>query len=109
MNTRKYSSKQEKHVAKKLGGKVQPNSGATPFLKGDVTIGKDWLLECKTQTTNKKSITIKKEWLTKLEEERFAMRRTDSALAFNFGPDEPVYYIINEKTFKELIRREANV
>lgn len=107
MNTRKYSNRQEKYVAKQLGGKVQPNSGATPFLKGDVTVGKDWLLECKTQTTNKKTITIKKEWLTKLEEERFAMRRVECALAFSFGPDEPVYYVIKEKTFKQLIRRES--
>ena len=101
MNTRKYSSKQEKYVAKKLGGRVQPNSGATPFMKGDVVMD-NWLLECKTQMTDKKSITIKKEWLDKLEEERFAMRKPNMALVFNFGPGQENYYVINEKTFKQL-------
>lgn len=101
MNTRKYSSRQEKYVAKKLGGRVQPNSGATPFMKGDVVMD-NWLLECKTQMTDKKTITIKKEWLDKLEEERFAMRKQNMALVFNFGPGQENYYVINEKTFKQL-------
>lgn len=108
MNTRKYSKRQEKYVAKQFGGKVQPNSGATPFLKGDVTIGSDWLVECKTQTTSKKSITIQKEWLNKLEEERFAMRKSNKVLAFNFGPDEPIYCIIDEKTFKTICKENNN-
>ena len=37
MNTRKYSSKQEKRVAKDIGGKVTSNSGATRFYKGDIS------------------------------------------------------------------------
>lgn len=101
MNTRKFSSKQEKYVAKKLGGKVQPNSGATPFMKGDIVMD-NWLLECKTQMTDKKSMTIKKEWLDKLEEERFAMRKDNMALVFNFGPGQENYYVLTEKTFKQL-------
>ena len=36
MDTRHYSKKQEKRVAKNLGGKVNANSGATGFYKGDV-------------------------------------------------------------------------
>ncbi len=101
MNTRKYSSKQEKYVAKQLGGRVQPNSGATPFMKGDIVMD-NWLLECKTQMTDKKSITIKKDWLDKLEEERFAMRKQNMALVFNFGPGQENYYVVTEKTFKQL-------
>ena len=108
MNTRKFSKKQENYVAKKFNGKVQPNSGATPFMKGDVLIGNDWLVECKTQTTNKKSISIKKEWFDKLEEERFAMRKPNSVLAFNFGPDEEMYYVVSEKMFKEIVRSTQN-
>ena len=34
--TRFYSNKQEKKVAKTLGGKKVANSGATAFHKGDV-------------------------------------------------------------------------
>ena len=105
MNTRKYSKKQEKYVAKTLGGKVQPNSGATPFLKGDV-VADNWLVECKTQLTSKKSMSIKKEWLDKLEEERFAMRKQFMTLAFNFGPDEEIYYVVPEKTMKALMKGE---
>lgn len=101
MNTRKFSSKQEKMVAKSLKGKVQPNSGATPFLKGDV-VADDWLIECKTQMSDKQSISIKKEWLDKLEEERFAMRKPNMALAFNFGPGQPNYYVVTENVFKRL-------
>ena len=101
MNTRKFSSKQEKIVAKSLKGKVQPNSGATPFFKGDI-VADDWLVECKTQMTDKKTITIKKEWLDKLEEERFAMRKTNMALAFNFGPNQDNYFIVTEKAFKQM-------
>lgn len=107
MNTRKFSSKQEKIVAKSLKGKVQPNSGATPFAKGDVILD-DWLIECKTQMTDKKTITIKKEWLDKLEEERFAMRKTNMALAFNFGPGQENYYVITERAFKQM-KGENNV
>lgn len=101
MNTRQFSSKQEKYVAKKLGGRVQPNSGATPFMKGDIVMD-NWLLECKTQMSDKKSISIKKEWLDKLEEERFAMRKDNMALVFNFGPEQQNYYVVTEKTFRQL-------
>jgi len=102
MNTRKFSKRQENFVAKKLNGKVQPNSGATPFCKGDV-VTDNWLIECKTSTKSTKSMSIKKEWLDKLEEERFAMRKSNMALAFNFGPEESIYYVVNEKTFKQLL------
>ena len=42
------------------------------FSKGDVTLN-DWLLECKTKTSPSQSISIKKEWLEKNEEEAFYM------------------------------------
>ena len=32
-STRYFSNKQEKHIAKELGGKQTANSGATPFYK----------------------------------------------------------------------------
>lgn len=95
--TRFYSHKQEKQVAKKLDGKVVANSGATAFSKGDVRT-KDWLIECKTCTTPKKSFSIKKEWLDKNNEEAFAMNKSYSALAFDFGTGSN-YYIVDERTF----------
>ena len=100
--TRFFSNKQEKKVAKALGGKQVSNSGATPFYKGDVTT-EDWLIECKTTTAPlKASFSIKREWLEKNKEEAFAMNKHYSALAFSFGEDEPNYYVIDEKTFKQL-------
>lgn len=44
-NRRKRSKKQEKRWAEKVGGKVQPASGATPFAKGDVRAGSKEFLE----------------------------------------------------------------
>ena len=57
------------------------------------------LLECKTKTSTSESISIKKEWLVKNESERVFMGKKYSAIAFNFGPDENNYYIIDEFLF----------
>lgn len=100
--TRFYSNKQEKKVAKAVNGRQTSNSGATAFQKGDV-LTKDWLIECKTSMSEKKSFSIKEEWLEKNREEAFAMNRRYSALAFNFGPDLPNYYVLSEKVFKTFL------
>lgn len=99
--TRYYSKKQENKVAKIIGGKRQANSGATAFQKGDV-ITDNFLIECKTKTTDCKSFTVKEDWLLKNEEEAFAMGR-ESALCFDFGPSaNKRYYIISERQFQLL-------
>lgn len=95
--TRYYSSRQEKKVANVIHGKQVANSGATSFNKGDVTTD-DWLIECKTKCSVAKSFSIKKEWLDKNREEMFAMGKSYSALAFDFG-DGNNYYVLDEKTF----------
>ena len=96
--TRFYSNRQEKAVAKKIGGKQVANSGATAFSKGDVSTD-EWLIECKTTTcANKASFSIKREWLEKNKEEAFAMDRYYSALCFDYG-DGDRYYIVDERTF----------
>jgi len=99
--TRFYSDRQEKHIAKVTKGKQTANSGATAFSKGDVRTDQ-FLIEAKTCMSEKQSFSIKKEWLLKNEEERFAMGKDYSALAFNFGDDEN-YYIISEKLFIRLL------
>lgn len=101
--TRFYSNRQEKQVAKALGGRQTANSGATAFQKGDVFTA-DWLIECKTSTSFKKSFSIQKEWLEKNKEEAFAMNKLYSALAFNYGPDQANYYILDEDTFLEVLK-----
>lgn len=106
--TRYFSNRQEKHIAKELGGRKTANSGATAFSKGDVSLD-SWLIEAKTKTTPSKSITIQKEWLEKNAEEAFAMQKQYNALAFSFGEihNDKQYYIIDEETFKHFLNLEA--
>lgn len=100
--TRSFSKKQEDHIAKKFGGTRVKNSGATAFAKGDVNL-ENLLIECKTKTTDSESISIKKEWLEKNIREALFMGKKHSALAFNFGPNQPNYYIIDENLFEQLL------
>lgn len=100
--TRYYSNRQEKKVAKAIGGKQTANSGATAFSKGDVRTD-EWLIECKTKTSESKSITVQKEWFDKNEEEAFAMGKSYSAVVFDFGDGEN-HYVISEKMFKRLLK-----
>lgn len=102
--TRYYSKRQEDAIAKKFGGDRVKNSGATKFSKGDVHLDK-WLIEAKTKTTPSKSISIQKEWLQKNLQEALFMGKPYSALAFNFGPDEDNYYIIDESLFEFLMQK----
>ena len=99
--TRYFSNKQEKQVAKKFNGNQTKNSGATPFQKGDVCI-ENVLLECKTKMSPSESMSIKKEWLEKNNKEAIFEGKDYSALAFNFGPNEKNYYIIDEYLFSIL-------
>ena len=99
--TRFYSAKQEKQVAKAFNGKQTPNSGATPWVKGDVLLDQ-FLIECKTSTTEKQTFSVPKKWLEKMQEEAFAMGKPYSALCFNYG-DGNNHYVISEQLFKELI------
>lgn len=98
MNTRKFAKRQEQTLAQLLNAKRQSNSGATAFAKGDVKTD-NILLECKTCIRDKKSFAIKKEWLEKNKEEAFAMGRDYGVLAFNFGPGQKNYYILDEQAF----------
>lgn len=100
-NMRKYSNKHEKATARKIGGRVQPNSGATNFMKGDVSTP-FCLIDCKTVASEKKSVSIKHEWLRKIQEEAFAMGKSMAAICFNFEPGGENFYVISEKEFKLL-------
>ena len=102
-STRFYSSRQEKKIAKTVNGKVQPNSGATLFAKGDIKTDK-WLFEAKTCMKEQESFSIKREWLDKLKSESFAMNKDFSALVFNFGDKiGENFYILSEQDFKQIL------
>jgi len=104
MDMRKYSKLQETNISKAVKGKVQSNSGATNFMKGDVDANM-FLLEAKTQVTEKKSMRIMKEWISKIKEESFAMGKPFWSVVFNFGGlgNKENYYIIDEKLFVKLM------
>lgn len=101
VTTRYYSTRQEKSIEKSTGAKRTPNSGAGQWVKGDL-LSKHVLIEAKTTMSEKQSFSIQKKWLEKMKEEAFAMGKSYSALAFNYG-DGVNYYVINEKLFKLLL------
>lgn len=104
MSTRDASSVQEHYVAKLLGGEVNPNSGAGKWRKGDVVIPEaDILVECKTSMSDKSSFSIKLDWIEKNKSEAHSNRISNSCIAFNFGPDKPNYFVIDEKLMRFLI------
>ena len=103
-NTRHFSKKQEDKAAKTFNGRRTLNSGATKFDKGDVALD-NMLLECKTKVTPSESMTIHKQWLEKNANEALFMGKPYSALAFNFGPNQNNYYIIDEELFEILINK----
>ena len=109
-STRYYSSKQEKKVAKAIGGKQTANSGATNFVKSDVlTTDNLFAIECKTHTEFRERFTIHYDWIEKNREEAFQMGKRHSALAIDFGNGEN-HFLISEKDFLYLLEklREEN-
>ena len=108
-STRYYSTQQEIAVARAIDGRRTPNSGATLFTKGDVVTRK-FLLECKTQTQEKKSFSVKSEWIDKVREEAFSSDKPYWAIAFNFGGEnqERNYFVIDELLFRKLVRGIEN-
>lgn len=104
MTTRYFSDKQEKHIARVTGGKVQSNSGGTKFGGGDVHTDK-FFIEAKTSTKEQTSFTIKKEWMYKMREQMFEQGKECCALAFTFDPDKQEnFYVIPERQFLEYLR-----
>ena len=110
MSTVKKSSAQESYVADVLGAKRTPRSGATIHAKADVA---DPLcaIECKTYMAVRDSFTVKREWLTKLSQERFEERKQFSILVQNFGgkANEDNYVIMKLEDFAKMyeIYKEA--
>lgn len=104
-STRYYSTQQEWWVSRLIDGRRTPNSGATLFTKGDV-LTKLFMIECKTQMKEKKSFSIKKEWIDKLKEEAFSGNKPYWAIAFNFGGEDQTdnYFVINSELFQKLVR-----
>lgn len=104
MTTRYFSDKQEQHIAKVTGGKVQSNSGGTKFGGGDVHTDK-FFIEAKTPTKEQTSFSIKKDWIIKLQEQTFEQGKEEGVLAFQFSPeDRENFYVLNERQFLEYLK-----
>lgn len=72
--------KNERKVAKKLGARLTPNSGAMAHSKGDMHTSA-FLIEHKS--TSSETLSIKREWLLKIAHEALHTNRIP-ALAFSF-------------------------
>ena len=104
--TRYYSGRHEESIARALGGSRRPSSGSSKFDKGDVVHdGASMLIEAKCTMSEKQSVSIKREWLDKNKAEAFSIRKSNHCLCFNFGPESPNYYVIDEKLMKFLIEK----
>jgi hypothetical protein len=104
MATRDYSNKQEKHIAKVTGGRVQSNSGGTKFGGGDVHTDK-FFIEAKTPTKEQTSFTIKKDWIIKMREQAYEQGKEESVLAFRFDPNtDNDLYVLSQRQFLEYLR-----
>lgn len=102
-STRFFSKRQEQQIAKALKGRIQPNSGAANFTAGDVKTA-HCLIDAKTVMSSKKSVSVQKAWLQKIKDEAFAMNKDFGVVAINFGPNEPNFFILDEKQFKDYLR-----
>lgn len=74
LNTKYFSTRQEKMVANELGGHPIGGSGSRPCSPGDVRTW-DWLVECKTHTTPNHSIYFNRKVWDKICEEAMAIHR----------------------------------
>lgn len=98
------SSEQEEFVASYLGGRKTSRSGAGLMVKGDVMLPKA-LVECKTSMVEKDSFTVKREWLTKMQRERFEDQKEFAFLVQNFGGkgNQDNYVVMRIEDFKKLM------
>lgn len=108
LSTRDFSDKQEKYLAKLLGGKVTANSGGTKFGAGDV-IAEPILIEAKTTTSERSSFSIKKDWIDKVDEQAFSQGMTEGVVAFQFAPDTENYFVLNESQFQDYLAFKRSV
>lgn len=99
--TKYHSNIQEKRVSKKVAGKVVIGSGATPFMKADVTTA-DILYECKTNTKGQQKISVQKAWYEKVKKEAYSMGKPMYAVVISFG-DGMDYYSVDEDNWKTML------
>lgn len=80
-NIKKLANKEERKFAKETNSMLTPNSGSTPFLKGDMFNG-DVLIDMKSALVGK-SVTVDEKMLRKLEQDGVRSHK-QVALILNF-------------------------
>lgn len=91
------SKRQEKAIAKKIGGRVTSASGAFLHDKGDVVKKKVVRIEAKR--TDKDRLTIRREWLKKIRAEA----GIDEIPAMHIEIGDESWFIIREREFLGMI------
>lgn len=91
--TKTKANKQEKKLAKDLNLKLTPNSGSTAFRKGDMYTNQ-FLIESKS--TDHESISLKKSWLEKIEEEAILEGKTPLLILEIKGRR---YFVLRERDY----------
>lgn len=97
---KKRSIKQEKKLAKDLGAKRTPRSGADPTAPNDMVLGK-YVIESKS--TKYESISLKKEWLSQVKESPINLGKIPT-LVIEFTKTNDKYVIMDEKDFKKIVK-----
>jgi len=118
-NIKQAGTRWEKQVAKELGGKRQPSSGAfgtqthDASLTGDVVVKLPWWnkalhIECKFGYGGFQSLSLKREWFTKVRKEaELARRYPIVAIKFrDVAADRETAKVvcINFDTWKQMMR-----
>lgn len=98
--------RQERGIAKEIGGKRVPLSGGGA-IKGDV-IAADVLVECKTGHTvdasGEKQIVLKKDWLIKMKKEAEAEGKSIVFLVFRFKSDKTQWVVAGSENYLKLVK-----
>lgn len=98
----------ENHLAKRVGGRLRPASGALPGAKGDVDLP-SFLMEAKSSTGD--SLSLKREWLAKIGKEARSVGRVPAlAVTFSYDDGRPIpdgaWVMVPEWLFKERLKEE---
>jgi hypothetical protein len=101
---KKDSIKQEKKLAKDLGAKRQPQSGAKDTAPADMIKG-NYVIESKA--TNKNSMVLHKEWLDQLKQSPINFGKV-ATLVIDFTKTNDRYVILDIVDFQKIIKGESN-
>jgi len=99
---KKDSVKQEKRLAKDLGAKRTPMSGAKDTSPADMILG-NYVIESKA--TKKDSIVLHKAWLDQLKQSPINYGKIPT-LVLDFTKTSDRYIVLDETDFKKLIKGE---